>query len=507
VATLVVMLLIAVALAVTYVSMRAQTMTLQVQSNADLRGSARDAAMTGMAVALKSMQTSAWCQGEGVSTMLSRSLGDGRRFQAGYSTGDVSLVPSDSDYSEYPYRVTVDVTGYAAELGRAEHETAHHVRAVVRLVPRAVATEPAGWSDIRGHTFCQWSEGDFKLTVPFRIEGPVRVRARLDLSDDYLHWSNDHRAWYFSGLNSLRLSGQPDCRPFTGPVKLTYQDQESGTRDLLNNYLGVTTEDAPEATSVSWPTASLPSGYRLYPGGKVYPIAALPGDLRGTTLEPDATTNPLGVFSRAGRLRVYENVTVRGMIFLSGSSADLEVYGTNVKLTAVDLPPLQGPASSSSAPVRLPTVFAQDDIILYPGSQAQVTGLAVAMDRFRVEEADQNSTSLTLQGRMAARHVQIERRSEWGQSSVWWSLMFSFYYEQRSWYQGILYFPSWLQQYCGLNMEAKMKIQSDSSDILYHWQNPNDPVYVPHPDDATALDPTHPGLRWEVVAWMDNPPS
>ncbi len=506
VATLVVLLMIVIALSVAYVSMRSQTMTLQVQSNADLRASARTAAMTGMAIALQTMQTSAWCDGNGISTVLSRSLGDGSRFEATYTTGDASLLASDPDYDEYPYRVTINVTGYAIQSGPPVHETTHRLRAVVRLTPRALATEPSGWSDITDNTLCQWSEGTFQLMVPFRIEGPVRVRAYMQLSKFDVDWTSDARQYYYQGLNALRLAGQSDYRPFTGPVKFKYSDQYSSTYGLLRTSLGVSTQDTyTNSTSISWPSGSFPSTYRLYSGGKSYTIPSLPSDLRDVTLGPDPKTNPLGVFSRVGCLSMHENVTVQGTILVSGSNADVQFYGANSKLTAFDLPPLQDSASATGSPVRLPTVFAQDDVMLLPGAQVQVTGLVAAMDRFLIEEASQNSIALSLQGKVTATNVQIARRSDWDHSGTWWSIIFGYFLSQRTNYNGNPYFPSWLQQVCGLNMTPQMTIRADSDDIRYHWQNPNDPLYVPNTSDATPIDPSHPGLRWELLTWIDNP--
>lgn len=503
VALVIVLLIVALALAVSYASMRAQTITLQTQRNAGLRGEAHSAALTGMALALREMQTASWT---GVSSTLSRSLGDGRRFEATYTTGDATLKEADAAYAEYPFRVTVAVTGYARPSGTSDRELTHALRAVVRLIPRALATQPTGWSDITNNTVCQWAAGSFSVNPPCRIEGPVRVRAPLDLAANSLTWSTEGRDWYFSGLNSLRSSGN-DCRLFSGPVKLTYSSQSLTTLSLLSTSLGATTQDMPMATSLSWPSGSLPSGYRLYPGGCLYFAPTLGCELRNVTLKNDPKTNPIGAYYRLGGVRVYENVKVQGVVFLAGSTdADLEFYGANAQFDPVELPALQGSDVASTAPVRLPTIFAADEVRFIPGSQTQINGLVVALNRFSVDENSYANLALSIRGKVAAQNVQIARRSEWIHDSAWWSSACSNYISQYLQPWGEANFPLFLQGW-GLAAEPRLKILSDSSARLYHWQNPNNPIYVPHSNDATPLAPSSPGLRWELVTWSDTPPS
>jgi type II secretory pathway pseudopilin PulG len=497
-ATLIVLLLISVALAVAYVSMRSQTMTLQVQRNATLRASARDAALTGMAIALKTMQTTSWA---GVSTTLSRSLDNGCGFEATYTTGDASLTDKDPDYNEYPYRVTVKVTGYASDAGNGGRRILHQLSAVVRLVPRATAAEPTGWSDITGNTLCQWSQGDFSVNFPFRIEGPVRIRAQLDLSDSDLDWSSNARTDYFSGLHQRHS----DMQPFTGLVQLPYSAQKSsGNKDWLITNLGVTTQDRPLTTSISWPNAALPTGYRLYPGGKLYTVPTLPSELRNdtTTWKPSPVDNPLGAFYRSGRVKIYENVTVQGTMFLSGTSeGDLDIYGTGVNLLPADLPALQ--TMSGSSPIRLPTVFAQDDVIVYSSSNSVVSnpvvlkGLIVAFDELRVQGGPQDNISLLVQGKVTAQDVNIDRRDQWNMSSWLWNIYYTFFKAHQYEPGGERYFPDHMAFVVAPRPNITIQGDPTGTSCTYHWQNPSDPVYVPHMNDMAAGV----SLRWELVRW------
>ena len=498
-AVLVVLLMVSVTLAVAYVSMRSATTSSMVQRNsnlrANLRAAARQAAMIGMTSALEKMRTEAW---RGVDTTLEQSLGPGQRFEVIYTTGDDSLRPDDPDYSQYPFRVTLLATGYATDSSLLGTEATHRIRAVVRLVPRKLADEPAGWSDITDHTFCQWERGDFSLTLPCRIEGPVRIRSQLDFSKTQLKWSDDARRWYLDGLNTLRLGGSPDWRPFNGPIRLNYSDQRSDTLSLLHTALDLTTEDRSNLSSFRTSVPVSSSTYQLYPGGKAYHIEVLPQELRNDRWQPDPIANPLGIFLRSGTLRVYENVAIRGTVVTLGlSNADLEVYGRNGSILPVDLPPLEHPDATADVPVRLPTLVVSDDLQFNTGSQSTIEGLVLVADAFRVQEASQDETSLSFRGKVAAKNVEIQRRSPWNQSELWWNLQFTWFMMHYNEEHAIRTFPTWLQYVCGLKPQPRIVIRPDADEIRYHWQNTNDPIYVPHPDDG--------GLRWELPDWTDNP--
>ena len=59
------------------------------------------------------------------------------------------------------------------------------------------------------------------------------------------------------------------------------------------------------------------------------------------------------------------------------------------------------------------------------------------------------------------------------------------------------YFPVWMYQKQGRAPEPLWTIQPDAQTIRYHWQNWDEPIFQPHPDDG--------GLRWDLLEWTDNP--
>ena len=173
-ALLVVMLLISMTLGLSYAAVRSQHTAFQIQRNSDRRLLARQAAASGLTMALKKMHTADWA---GVDTTLTGSLGTYEGYQVTYRTGDPSLASGDADYEDIPYRVTLLSTGLAADPDNPKHIARHQIRAVVRLVPRALGGEPNGWEKMTSYTVYQWDDGggDFIVDVPIRVEGPVRI--------------------------------------------------------------------------------------------------------------------------------------------------------------------------------------------------------------------------------------------------------------------------------------------------------------------------------------------
>ena len=148
---LIVLLLIAVTLGLSYAVVRSQTTAARIQQNANLRLSARQAAIVGMGIALNEMNTSRWCDGDGVDTVLNGVLSEYDGYQVTYATGDLSLEDPDSiEAIEYACRVTLLSTGSATDPSDPGRTTTHTVQVVVQLAPRAIHTEeePVGWARI-----------------------------------------------------------------------------------------------------------------------------------------------------------------------------------------------------------------------------------------------------------------------------------------------------------------------------------------------------------------------
>jgi len=492
VAVLLVLLMLSMVLGLSYAVVQSQFTAVRIQRNADRHELARRAAVTGLTLALKKMHTNQWA---GVDTTLSGSLGDYQGFSVRFTTGDPELVSTDPDYQEWPFRVTLSATGYAADPDNPQAVSTHRIEAVVRLVPRALGTEPDYWQMAVDHTVYQWNYGRFEVHVPCRIEGPVRAQTTVNLSRNYA-WPDNVRWTYLQDLNRMRSAGYPDWRPLNGPLRLSYIDQNSYeplSISWLNQLLGVTTKDvAPRP--LNWLFPGTISGYRLYPGGKQYFATILPGTLENVTLEPDPQTNPLGICYHKGETYLKSNVTIRGTVLVRGASGgNIHITGRNVRFESVDLPPLLG----EERPVRLPVAVVEDDLRLERGAQAEIRGMLVVWDDFDVKSDEQDDMELTLVGHLAAKEIRLRNRDSWGGDSRWWENRYAHFTAQKDLPDGIPYFPHYLYQRDNLNPASRLQIKPDTSGARYHWQNPNHPFYVPHPNDE--------GLRWELVRWTDSP--
>ncbi len=496
VATLVVLLLIAITLAIAYASMRSQSTAVQIQSNASLRTAARQAAVTGITMALKNLHTSQWA---GVDTTLHRSLGAGERFEVSFATGDPRLTPGHPDYEDSPYRVTLLSTGFAADPSSPERVCAHRLRAVVRLAPRQLDGEPSDWATMQRYTVYQWKKDSFELDIPYRLEGPVRVQGQLKLATRY---PNHLNAWYryLGDLNAMRLAGHPDYRPFNGPVDLLFSDQDYVQfYEGLREKLGVPANDLPlKAAAADWDQPTSLANYQIYPGGTVYSVAAAAGTLENTFLEPDPLTNPLGIYYRDTSIAVRDNVTVRGSLFCRD---DIRIEGQNVHFQPVDMPALYG----SDGPVRLPTACCRKFIVESTGG-GTLSGLLAVFDTFQIDKSPA-TVSFVITGRVITDKFFIQERQPW--ETLNWADYYVAFLAQLAGGEGtpVKYFPLWMGTK-GYDPKPLLIVKPDPPDPpppTYHWKNPYNYVYVPHPDDASPLNPDSPGLRWEVVEWNDNP--
>ncbi len=484
---LIVLLLIAVTLGLSYASIRSQSVNVRIQRNASFRVSARSAAISGLTMALKAMHTDAW---KGVDTTLTGRLSPHENFEVRFTTGDPLLWPGHADFDRYPYRVTLDAVGYAADPIHPTSIATHRAQVVVELIPRALSAPPAGLDDLLDHTLSQWDSGKCELCVPFHVEGPVRFRDRLNLSQA-LKWSSDPWWWYHSGLNEMRNAGRPDRRPLSGLVRFPFSRQDDNVHNLLRFALQVKTEDAPSTALFAWQSTDAVTSYQLYAGGKVYEVAGVSANIENIQLGPDPLTNPAGWFARSGTVHLRDGGAIRGSLFTRGSSSDIEVRGQGVVLEAFDLPALDG----TSEPVHLPVLVGAGNIRFHRDSDATLSGLVLARDTFDVRAAEQRRLALRIEGHAAGRNLSIGPRSDWDRTETWWSTMWLLFWLQRS--DGIAWFPEWLRLAAGFDLEPRLAFVQGTRPIRYHYYNPNQPIYVSHPDDE--------GLRWNVVRWTMNP--
>lgn len=476
----VVLTIIAVSLAVCYAVMRTQSTMVHVQHNSSARMDARQAAMAGLAIGLRRMHESSW---GGVATALSDDLGSRTRYEVTYSIGDPYLLPADADYDELPLRVTVTSRGFARTSGASSHETMHQSRAVVRLIPRMLASEPAPWSDMNQYTIYQTDDEETWLNAPVRLEGPLRFRERVRLGEAYA-WSSTHRQRFFSDLEAMRNAGYPDYRPFNGPITLPYIEQDSSSFPLIQNSMQIATIDGSVQEVPAWSFPALAS-YRMFQGGPAYTIPTCPSTLEDTSLGPNPATNPLGIYYRSGDVRIEDDVVVEGTIAALGK---IDLVGPRIQIQPVSLPPLL----NSSEPIQLPTLMTSGLLQVRTGARAAIQGLVITWSIFFVE-ADSQSLPFDLQGRLIFDDLEIHGRQQWYLSGGMWDLHWTTFDLYVS--LGLArYFPIYLKNN-GLDYIPRVTIRPPAEPVRFHWQYDGQPVYVPHPDD--------PGLLWEIVRWED----
>ncbi len=501
---LIVILLLAMTLGLSYAAVRSQHTAVMIHHNFDRREAARQAAVTGMTLAIKKMHTAKWA---GVDTTLTGTVGDYESYAVTYTTGDPAFYDRettlddwenpdyDDPYFDEPYRVTLEATGYAQDRDNPSAIATYKIRAVMRLIPRAIPDEPNGFDDLTNYTLCQWTLSFVGiLNGPFQVKGPTRLRSPLELSRE-INW-NSERWEYSEDLTELQAGGGPDWRPFTDNVYLPSLLQYFDSIYKLQSKLGVSFINKSYWGEYSWQSLNSLTTYQLYPGGKKYQITELPQALVNTQYLPDPQTNPLGIFHRENELHIHENVTICGMLVTEGSSSgDLEFFADNIKLHPLVLPTLDG----SSDTVRLPTAVVGDDIQVHNGAKASLVGTIIGYDEFEVDAAAQDAIEFAVAGHVAARALKLHARSDWVKSNSWWSDCWDDFDDQRHLPGGITNFATWLAHARGLDPAPKIVLQPDpdTANIRYHWHNPNNTVFVVHEDDD--------GLRWNLLEWKENP--
>ncbi len=294
---------------------------------------------------------------------------------------------------------------------------------------------------------------------------------------------NDPRSQYLKDLNRMRLAGQRDDRPLVDSVHLDEQQNAAalGRLELL---------DAPSVDMLKTPLSSdwvIPpsvASYQLYPGGPIYDVSEFGPIVENAEFAPDPLTNPLGIYYYNGNVDVRSNVTFRGSLICGGNIA---LTGQNVHFESVDLPVLH----ASSEPIRLPVVICKKFIV---GGQCSgsLTGFVAAREEFVRRRRLGETTSFDITGRILARkEVRLKAPQIWRDAP--WNVYLTSFLSQ---YPAIEYFPLWAATQ-GFDPAPSLTIQPDPGAIAYHWHNWNEPVFLPHPNDA--------GLQWDVIAWVDDP--
>jgi hypothetical protein len=481
VALVLVLLVICITLALSYAAVRSQFTGLRIQQNADRRISARQAAVTGLTMAIKKMHTTGW---SGVATAFSGSLGSDASFQVKYTTGDPSLSAEHPDYQDFPYRVTLLSTGYSADPDNPGAVATCQIRAVFRLLPRAFAAEPSDWSTMQDYTVYQSHKDSFEVDIPCRLEGRVRIQGRLKIA---FHYPNDLDAWrrYLEDLNAMRTAGYPDYRPFNGPVDLPFSEQDALYLYALTNRLAVTAANvAVNEAASDWVKPTSLGSYQIYDGGPTYTIPTLGATLQDTTLGADPLTNPLGIYYREGTVEIGDNVTIRGSLFCRD---DIKIQGSNVHFQPVELPALHG----SDQPVRLPVASCRS-FLVGPTGGGELAGLLAVFEKFEIQKSPE-TMQFAITGQVVTHNFYVRERQPW-ESLNWGQYYFDFWYQLT--HGGEARFPVWMGSQ-GRDPKPLLTVKPDSGPIRYHWHYPGNRVYEPHPDDD--------GLRWDLLDWTENP--
>ena len=482
VVAVVVLLLIAVALATSYSAMRSQTVTLNVRQNAMLSVSARQAALTGLTAGLREMHEPDW---GGVDTTFGMPLSTNDAFRVEYVAGDTTLTAADVDYEDSPYRVTLVVTGTATDPADSRRVSTHTIRAVARLIPRAVPDEPSDWAAMQDYTFYQTEVRYTTLELPCRLEGTIRLQGKLCLARDY---PDDWAAWinYLYHLDQMRWNGYGDYRTVTGRVDYPYSAQDGHVNTTLVNYMSVTTRDVAQDTAAAdWTKPVCVTSYRIFPGGPEYEVPRLSGTIQGRTLARSVAENPLGLFYSESDLTLGDNVTLQGTLMCRN---EVRINGKNVQLETVDIPPLQG----QSLPIQLPVVTCRN-FLVRPDADCEVNGLVAVFGRLEVEH-DSCRGELELSGKLIAEDFDVYRDTEW--DVLDWEEEFDRYvdFDGPSW----IYFPVWMTIF-GYHCQPTVHIKA-GEDVQYHWYRSGESIFVPHEDDFSEMDADEePGLRWELL--------
>ena len=479
---LIVLLLISTVMSAAYAVLHSQLTNLEIQENSARRHDARQAAAAGIAAALQKMHRSSW---EGIDAPIEGSLDENTTYVVRLSTGDPRVSSTHPEFGLSPYRVTLVSTGTCHDPLRDGRAT-HRIRVVAQLVPRNLGEGPVGWTSATTYTVYQLDSEDVFLELPLRIEGPVKLRGRLHFGEEY-DWNSSVCDRYLTDLNRMRTSGLPDYRPFTGPLELGawIQDPQTLYRLLL---LGIDTKPAGSAPDWSFPSAL---EYELYPGGKQYRAETCPRVLENRTLEPDPTTNPLGVFVSSGDVDIRDGVVLRGTLLSQGN---VRLLGEKIDLSPAPLPSLEG----SPKVVQAPVLVARNGLVLGDGCQATMRGVALAWKVFRAHEGDADR-ALDFQGTLITEEMELDGLRDWDrlQQDDWRRLYTDFSLrllnplltrnENR-------FFPLYCEHYAGLVAAPQLKFKLPQQPALCYWPD-GQPVYRPERSDR--------GLKWEILDWAE----
>ena len=499
IALILVLGLVAIGMAVAYTMMRAQVSNALIQSNAQRRNDARQVAMEAAGIALRLLQDDSW-QGFGNddSQVITGIIDSEHHYQVTLAAGDYRLDSTSAEYSRSPLRVSISAQGRIVNPTNDGIESSHMVRVVVELIPRQLPAEPIGWDAQDDFSVWQYAvdaNSKFQVELPIRIRGRIRIFNRLDLC--LLAPGVDSiRTLYLQGLNQMRQSNGPEFRPFTDDVVLPAAQSDAATIAAIQDSLQlnvIDTGDCTHATTLAdYDISSQAQSYRLYPKGKLYSAQNLGSQLQNVSLTADPATNPLGLFFAPGDLSLGTGVVIRGTLIVLGNLTMMA--GTN-DLEGIDFPAL----AQTTAPIRLPSLIVGGNLTVQSQVSSDIRGIVFVGGRFWCPGTGQDDISFRIRGRLIAKEFLIEPRTEFRQTSSWWTDRETEYSQLAT----ALTFPEWLQSKYGLNYQPNLRFGTRSMLSKYHWRKSSDTLYVPHPADGAGTTAGLPSLRFAILDWRD----
>jgi hypothetical protein len=153
----------------------------------------------------------------------------------------------------------------------------------------------------------------------------------------------------------------------------------------------------------------------------------------------------------------------------------------------VNLPPVE----SSGQANQLPAAIVRDDLRVLAGCGASISGLAVVYDEFEIRGGSV-ADRFSLTGQLFTSGLTVRGRTQYDAlADAQWDSLYNSFLAQTA----VPFFPDWLEQQAALPVAPQLAIRRDTSGVKYHWHNWAQPVF--------AKDPADPGLRWNLVRWVE----
>jgi len=340
------------------------------------------------------------------------------------------------------------------------------------------------------------SSNDTKLYVNGSLKDSWTSHGIPQSSNDILAWIGDNppgsaRSRYLEATLSLAESDLGDYRPLAGEVTLSSAENDLSTALTTIRQLGCNTSY--QSTSASSISSSTLSGttYRLYTGGPEYTIPTVSSTVQYQILEPDIDSNPLGIFRATGTVSINDQTTLRGTLITQNSGSDIRIQGSQVNITGVDLPALDG----DSTAYQLPTLIAVDDIEASYTVNATIDGAIAALDDLKVENLDTNS-EFQLTGQAYVDEFRLNARYDWSVVAHYSSYYLTNFVNEVGHANTSENFASWLNDTSNAKFENNVKIDLPENAPTYQWLDLSQPIYQKGDSDT--------GLVWELVRWKDD---